>query len=96
LKRLRMTWIVGVCVVSLGAFVACTRGDGETCQVPSDCEDGLTCCRAVGDAPRGWCHKKDSAACSNAAITDAGGSTPDAGHDAGHDASMSLPADDGG
>jgi hypothetical protein len=91
LKRVRMTWIVGACVASFVAFVACTQGEGETCQVNSDCDKALMCCRAVGDAPRGSCHVGGSPECRNAAVTDAGGA-----HDAGHDAGMSVPPEDGG
>jgi hypothetical protein len=84
LKRVRMTWIVGVWLASFGVLAACRQGDNETCQVNSDCEDGLVCCRGAG--PRGSCHTPKSAACGNASVTDAG-SERDA------DADMSMPSD---
>jgi len=71
LKRLRMTWIVGVWLASFGALVACRQGENETCQVSSDCEDGLTCCRAAG--PRGSCHVAMTAVCGNAMVGDVAG-----------------------
>jgi hypothetical protein len=87
LKRVRMTWIVGAWLASFGMLAACKQSDNETCQVNTDCDDGLVCCRGAG--PRGACHAPASAACGNASVVDAGSSE--------RDADMSMPSDaDGG
>jgi hypothetical protein len=92
LKRVRMTWVVGVWLAVVSTLVACTQGEGQTCQVDPDCSSGLVCLRCPGSA-RGACHVKTEIACGN---KDAG-STPedDAGNESAADASMSRPNDAG-
>jgi hypothetical protein len=53
-----MSWLTTGCALLLGLMsftcVACHQAEGETCQINSDCEDGLTCCIAP-TAARGTC-----------------------------------------
>lgn len=58
-----MAWIslsrlITGCVLFTGAMsftcAACHQAEGETCQIDSDCDDGLTCCIA-STAARGTC-----------------------------------------
>jgi hypothetical protein len=90
LKRVRMTWVVGVWLAVASSLVACMQDEGQTCQVNQDCASGLVCLRCPGSA-RGACHVQTDVACGS---NDAG-SKPD--EDAGTEAAanMSLPKDAG-
>jgi hypothetical protein len=92
LKRVRMTWVVGVWLAVASTLVACMQDEGQTCQVNPDCSSGLVCLRCPGSA-RGVCHVKTDVACGS---NDAG-STPDddAGKASAADTNMSRPNDAG-
>lgn len=47
-----------LCLFSLGALAACSRGEGKSCQVSRDCDNGLLCDIASG-SDRGVCRKQD-------------------------------------
>jgi hypothetical protein len=50
-----MSWLTTGCALLIGfACVACHQAEGETCQINSDCDDGLSCCIAQ-TAARGTC-----------------------------------------
>ena len=40
--------------IALWSAAACSQGEGDPCQVTSDCSDGLICCPAL-QTPRGKC-----------------------------------------
>ena len=63
----------------LGGFLllGCKQGEGETCQIDDDCEDGLTC---VNEAGGSFCREPGASADAapiDAEVPDAG--VPDAG-----------------
>ena len=35
--------LLGVALLLIGTVASCKQGEGQRCQVPSDCEDGLQC-----------------------------------------------------
>lgn len=61
-------------------LLACSQGDGETCQDTRDCEDGLICLPA-GRSERSVCGTRDEA---------------DAGGGGGDEGEPELPPDDAG
>jgi hypothetical protein len=53
--RVLTWWLALSVVIGIGtAFAACDQGEGETCQIKSDCEGGLVCCISPNTA-RGSC-----------------------------------------
>ena len=44
-----------IAACALLGLVACTQGEGESCQVDDDCEDGLECTSDGRDIERGVC-----------------------------------------
>ena len=44
--------------LATSVLLACTQGEGETCQIDGDCEDGLVCRREVA-ADRGVCIREE-------------------------------------
>lgn len=56
LKRVHMHWFGFVAALWL---TSCSQGEGEPCQVTSDCESGLLCCPSE-DTPRAVCIAADS------------------------------------
>jgi hypothetical protein len=49
-----------LCLVAACLFGACKRGEGDSCQIDTDCDDGLVCCKAT-TAARGTCAASQSA-----------------------------------
>jgi hypothetical protein len=49
-----------IALLAAAGLLACTQTEGETCQVNSDCEDGLVCSRE-SRADRGACIRRDDA-----------------------------------
>jgi hypothetical protein len=39
---------LGLGLLTLGGIASCKQGEGERCQVQTDCEDGLECNEAEG------------------------------------------------
>lgn len=72
---LKRAWIalIWMCVAASGSS-ACTRAEGESCQLNSDCEDGLICCAR---SARGICATRGTEQC--------GQSTTDSDSDSGPD-----------
>jgi hypothetical protein len=54
LKRARIRDLLGFCFVAACLLSACKRADGDSCQAPSDCDDGLMCC-ITESSVRGTC-----------------------------------------
>ncbi|MET0384841.1 MAG: hypothetical protein ABW321_02725 [Polyangiales bacterium] len=54
MKRLRDAWFLKLCLAAGCALSACSQGEGATCQINEDCDDGLLCCIAP-TAVRGTC-----------------------------------------
>jgi hypothetical protein len=67
-----------MCLVA-GSLAACTRGEGESCQIDKDCEDALVCCIAQG-AARGTC-ASSTERCTQVLTTDSGKDQSDSGSD---------------
>ena len=68
--------------LATSALLACTQAAGETCQIDSDCEDGLVC-RRESSAERGLCLQREK--------------FPDAGEVAGDPVlPPDMPEDDAG
>jgi len=78
LKRARTALVFVMCLAA-GSLVACTRGEGESCQIVSDCDDGLVCCIAPR-AARGTC-ATSTERCSQVLTTDSGKDQSDSGGD---------------
>jgi hypothetical protein len=77
----------------VGLLAGCTQGEGEACQNPRDCDDGLVC--TLEDDNRGFCQDPDDVEMTDPEID---ASEPpldpdDAAMDAGHDASLDAGLD---
>ena len=63
--------------LAAGSLSACKRSEGESCQVASDCDDGLVCCIASRSA-RGFCGTSMES-CKSVPTSDAGNDQSDSG-----------------
>ena len=45
--------------MSLSGFAGCEQGEGDRCEVTSDCEDGLICCIPAGTL-EGTCQHEEN------------------------------------
>jgi hypothetical protein len=82
-------------LASFSLAAGCSQGEGERCQITSDCASGLVC-DAAGSTGNGVCRKttttgKNDAATEPSPGQDASVSTPDTEPSPGEDASMSTP-----
>ena len=41
-------------------FAGCTQGEGDACQLSSDCDDGLICAAVSTETGRGTCEREGS------------------------------------
>jgi hypothetical protein len=75
LTRARITslFLLSLATVSLSFVGACSRSEGDSCEIDGDCDDGLVCCKAT-TAARGTCAASQSAC---------GATTPDSSEDDG-------------
>jgi hypothetical protein len=60
-----------VCAVAAALLLACSQGEGETCQHPRDCDDGLVCVTIEEGSVRSVCRSPED--------VDAGAGEPDVG-----------------
>jgi hypothetical protein len=71
----------------------CGQGQGEVCQINTDCAGGLVCICGSGNGARGLCYPADYTGC-NTTATDSGPPT-DANVDMGTDANVDANVDAG-
>jgi predicted small secreted protein len=67
MRRLLLGLVV---VLGLASLTACRQGQGERCQVTSDCEDGLLCVLPQGGTPQAGGTCQPSGGGEDAAVTD--------------------------
>ena len=60
-----------MCALAAALLLACSQGEGETCQSPRDCDDGLVCVMTAAGSDRSVCRSPED--------VDAGAGEPDAG-----------------
>jgi hypothetical protein len=82
-------------LASLSFAAGCSQGEGERCQITSDCASGLVC-DGAGSTGNGVCRKTTSANKNDAATEpgpgeDASVSTPDTEPSLGEDSAVSTP-----
>ena len=88
IARVRVLTVLCALGAGLTSLTGCAQGVGDACQLNSDCETGLLCCKdSVSISEHGSC--QTDVACASARIPDGGPST-DAG--ASTDAGVSEDA----
>ncbi len=90
----RLSTVLAVCTLGLGlglGFAACKQGDGEVCQINSDCSSN-SCNAATGKCQTPGARVPDAAPIVDASAADAPvDAAPDAAPDAAADATAAAP-----